>query len=234
MPETNSVKHQIATFENKFLLPLATYSRNAQPDENLLGRHDRSDVLDAQSDVKLDLLFAFNIGERSPLEKVYKKFVNNTIMNFPIDTEKTRVAVLVLMNGTIWKFVGTPNQTDVLEGNPHNISENLEEFMENINLMFETGLGSEPRDAKRVALIVSEQLPRVANQQRALAALLRYGQLNVKSLIISTRDLPHYMEPTADFIEFHTAHDFHTFVNYSSPSKNGVLRSDWRQLCFSV
>ena len=201
------------------MLPLATYSRNAQPDENLLGRHDRSDVLDAQSDVKLDLLFAFNIAERSPLEEVYKKFVNNTIMNFPIDAEKTRVAVLVLMNGTIWKFVGTPNQTDLLEGNPHNISENLEEFRENINEMFETGLGSEPRVAKRVAVIVNEKLPRVANQQRALAALQRYNQLNVKSLHISTRDLPHFMEPTADFIEFNTADDFHTFVNYSSPSK---------------
>ena len=85
--------------------------------------------------------------------------------------------------------------------------------------MFETALGGEPRDARRVAVIVSEQIPRVTNRQRALAALERYEQLNVKSLHISTRDLPHYMEPTTDFIEFHTTDEFHAFVNYSSSSK---------------
>ncbi|XP_065846692.1 uncharacterized protein [Oscarella lobularis] len=211
--ETNLVKDPVEAFTKKFLLPLATYSRNAQPDKNFLGRHDRSDVLRAQSDVKLDLLFAFNIREKSSLNEVYKTFVNSTITNFPIDAEKTRAAVLVLTKETIWKFVGTPNQT---EENPHNISENLEEFRESINVMFETALGGEPRDARRVAVIVSEQIPRVTNRQRALAALERYEQLNVKSLHISTRDLPHYMEPTTDFIEFHTTDEFHAFVNYSS------------------
>ncbi|XP_065826712.1 uncharacterized protein [Oscarella lobularis] len=217
LPETDDVvKDQIATFDNKFLLPLATYSRNAQPDENLLGRHDRSDVLDAQSDVKLDLVLAFSIREESLLEGVYKIFVHNMIMNFPIDAEKTRVAGFVLMNGTIRKFVS--HHADFIEENPHNISESFEEFMENINLMFETGLGEKPRDTKRVAIIVSEKFLEVANQQRALAAQQRYKLLNVKSLHISMRDLPHFVDPTADFIEFNTTNDFYAFLNYSNPT----------------
>ena len=80
------VKNQIATFENKFLRPLATYSRNAQPDENMLEEHDR---LDAQSDVKLDLLLAFNIHSGTPYEDAYELFRNKIIMNFPIEAEKT-------------------------------------------------------------------------------------------------------------------------------------------------
>ena len=74
LPETyltNLVKDQIATFKNKFLLPLATYSRNAQPYKNFLGKHDLSDVLGVQSDVKLDLLFALNVFMKSILEDIY-------------------------------------------------------------------------------------------------------------------------------------------------------------------
>ena len=56
-------------------------------------------------------------------------------------------------------------------------------------MMFEAGLHGEPRDAKRVTLIVSERLLLVANKQRSFAALQRLEQLNVKSFVISTRDL---------------------------------------------
>ena len=174
-------------------------------------------MLDAQSDVKLDLVLAFSIREGSLLEEVYKIFVHKMIMNFPIDAEKTRVAGFVLMNGTIRKFVS--HHVDFIEENPHNISENFEEFMENINLMFQTGLGGKPRDTKRVAVIVSEKFLEIANQQRALAAQQRYKLLNVKSLHISMRDLPHFVEPTAEFIEFNTTNNFYEFLNYSNPSK---------------
>ena len=240
------VKNQIATFENKFLLPLATYSRNAQPDENMLEEHDR---LDAQSDVKLDLLLAFNIHSETPYEDAYELFRNKTIMNFPIEAEKTRVAVLVFDNVSTWNFIpgkkteaekkratviyyntGTWGKihdeiADTITRAPFNRSETYEEFTDKINLMFEKGIGGKPRDAKRAAVIVHGKYPLIHNKQRALAAKKRFKQLNVKAIHISTQEmsLPHNI-PSMDLIVFNITKHFRNFVNYSSPSNRyGIM-----------
>ena len=237
------VKNQIATFENKFLLPLATYSRNAQPDENMLEEHDR---LDAQSDVKLDLVLAFNIHSGNPYEDAYEIFRNKIIMNFPIEAEKTRVAVLVFDNVSMWSFIpgrktkkiarlvlnsdGTgdfisEDVADTLTQAPFNDSETYEEFTDKINLMFEKGIGGKPRDAKRAAVIVHGKYPVIRNKQRALAAKKRFKQLNVKAIHISTQEMsfPHNI-PSTDLIVFNITKHFRKFVNYSSPSNRyGIM-----------
>ena len=220
LPKTKVAKDQIAAFKNNFLLPLATYSRSAQPlkNLNLFGTRDNFVVLDAQSDVNLDLLFTFFINYRSPLRDLYETFLHKIISYFPVDAEKTREAALVLINDTMWKLVPTPSKI-LHPRKTTRVSEHLEEFLEVIIEMFQAGLGGE-REAKRAAVFVIERYPMVANKQRALAALERYLTLNVKTFVISTLDLPHYMEQmTTNIIKLNTTEQFSTFLNYASPSK---------------
>ena len=218
-------KEQITTFKRNFLLPLTTYSRNAQPVENLFFKRDDFVRLDSQSDVKLDLLFAFFINYRSPRGKLYETFVESTTAIFPVDAGTTRAAALVLINDSMWKFVGTPSET-ARSRKMTIASDHFEEFLEEIIRMFEEGLNGNRRDAKRTAVFVIERFPAITNMQRALAALQRYVHLEVKSSVISTGDLPCYMEQiTSDVIKLKSTDEFGTFVNYTSPSKNSVLFS---------
>ena len=219
LPKTDLVSDQMKTFENAFLSSLATYSLNAQPSQNYLGCNDQANILNAQSDVKLDLLFAFNIREKSPLEDVYKTFLNNTIMNFPIDANKTHVAVLVVSSETILKFTGTAGEANVLNGNPSSVSGNWEVLVENINMMFEAGLQGERRAAKRMAVIVNDRLLSATNEKRLMAATKRNKELNVKSLVLSKEDVPLCIRRmAAEIIPLNTIDEFRTFVIYTSPS----------------
>ena len=219
LPEVHLATDQIKKFESIFFASFATLSRNAQPDKNFLGYNDQANVLIAQSDVKLDLLFAFCIREGSLLEDAYKTFLNNTIRNFPLDAEKTHVAVLVFSGKTIWKFSGSANQANVLKGNPSFVSDTWEVLVENINMMFEAGLQGEPRAAKRVALIWVDRLPFLTNATCLKAAHKRREQMNVKSIVISTIDVPQFMKNmTSDYIKLNTTDAFHAFVKYTSPS----------------